>query len=331
MKKFLKFFIILVICLLIFAIMDCAIAFKLHLQRMDLYNSLFADNYGTENVEGFEKYNLKNFPFEYSWKLKRFQDYFYRVFHEEGYTMTGNPDSTNAPVLLLGCSFAWGSGLNDNEKFGYLISKYTDRLVYNMGWCAMGPEAMLFQVENEEVNNYIKQHSAPPEYAIYVYISSHMLRMYDNKYALHEFNTLRLGYNQRKGRLILNKGGFYTFLSRFAIGKCILDKYCQDKIFHTPYIESLFRKYMLQTREELQKRYPNIKFIILKFPQQHEYDEEEDYTLWNQLKKDGFIVYDLKKELDFDITATEYLLPDAHPNAKAWEIITPKFIKDVNL
>jgi hypothetical protein len=92
------------------------------------------------------------------------------------------------------------------------------------------------------------------------------------------------------------------------------------------------KRYFLQTRYELQKRYPDIKFIIVKYPV---YDENTQYQekiynseIWKELEKDGFLIYDLKKEINADLTQNEYILSDRHPSPKAWQIITPKFVHD---
>ena len=53
--------------------------------------------------------------------------------------------------------------------------------------------------------------------------------------------------------------------------------------------------------------------------------------LWEEFKKEGFIIYDLKEKIDVDLTNPEYLLPDLHPNAKAWNTVVPKLAKDFNL
>ena len=52
---------------------------------------------------------------------------------------------------------------------------------------------------------------------------------------------------------------------------------------------------------------------------------------WKELEDEGFIIYDLSKKLDTDITTNDYTFPDGHPNTKAWDIVSEKLVKDLNL
>ena len=82
------------------------------------------------------------------------------------------------------------------------------------------------------------------------------------------------------------------------------------------------------------EKYPDVKFIIIKHPVSKKMIENDYFyntERWKELEKEGFIVVDLAKDLDFDITSKEYILPDMHPNKKAWQIVIPKLVKDLKM
>ena len=52
---------------------------------------------------------------------------------------------------------------------------------------------------------------------------------------------------------------------------------------------------------------------------------------WKELESEGFIVYDVMKETNSDMTSSEYTVFDGHHNEKAWELITNALIKKLGL
>jgi len=77
-----------------------------------------------------------------------------------------------------------------------------------------------------------------------------------------------------------------------------------DEIFN------LIKLYFIEAGKNLKKRYPNIKFLIIKY-----LEEMYDNTLqkdiycserWKELEDEGFIVYDLKEKLSADLNSDEY-------------------------
>ncbi len=58
--------------------------------------------------------------------------------------------NTKSPVILFGCSFTFGAGLNDNETFSYKLSKYTGRNVYNRGLSGYGVQHMLYMLNDSD-------------------------------------------------------------------------------------------------------------------------------------------------------------------------------------
>lgn len=96
--------------------------------------------------------------------------------------------------------------------------------------------------------------------------------------------------------------------------------------------------HFIQAKRNLEKHFPGAKFIILKHPQDL-IDPNNDNiksqffnsNLWKELEQEGFIVIDLEEYVGGNLLTKEYLLPDGHPNAKLWEVVSKKLIKDFNM
>ena len=86
------------------------------------------------------------------------------------------------PIILLGCSFTYGDNLSETETFSHVLSKYSNRNVYNLGLGGRSPRTMLylmrenFQFTKEKLLN----NNLNFEYIIYTYISDHKRRLYVN-------------------------------------------------------------------------------------------------------------------------------------------------------
>ena len=136
-------------------------------------------------------------PFFYSVKSIKSQDWdeFYKTAHFKE-PIFRNKDLK--PIVLFGCSFAFGFGIDDEQTFSYKLSKYTNRTVYNRGLCGGGIQHVLYQLRREDFYKEIPE----PEYVIYLYISNHIRRMY--KYA---YNDVVLGgeYNYLKYNKIFDE------------------------------------------------------------------------------------------------------------------------------
>ena len=90
-----------------------------------------------------------------------------------------NEKSLQAPILIFGCSFVYGSSLSENQTLSYKLAKETQRPIHTWGQEATGPAHMLFLLQNNIVFEKLKN-SNDPEYAIWLYIPSHISRLFVN-------------------------------------------------------------------------------------------------------------------------------------------------------
>jgi|GEM_PF-1301040 len=275
-------------------------------------------------------WSLKMQPFSKFWNKER------KNFNSLRRYIEGS-DKNKKSIILFGCSFVEGDFLEPEETFGYKLAKLTGRTVYNRGFSGSGPEVMLWQTRN---NKFYDDINKEPEYAVFVYINDHLRRIYFNTYGL----DLRVyaGY-KKNGNSLIEYVPKDIQMHRFNF----MRKRTEERLYSSNLLKNEYKDkhfnflklHLEETRKELQKRYPNIKFIIIKYPQKLLREgmvlDTVKYAFytdrWKELEDEGFIIYDLDKKLNVDITNDEYSLPDQHPNEKAWDVITEQLVKDFNL
>ncbi len=327
----------LIIILLIILATDFAITYKNYLTSVNVEKQNFINRNLDIHSEEFKQSIPK---FKYSLRLIPFKNY-YKNFSKNFLTSykriaVGN-DKNKSSIIIFGCSVADGLALEHN--FAGQLSDLTGRTVYNRAFGSMGPATLVWQTKNKEFYQTLlpDYKSNPPEYAIWVYIPLQFDRIYFDKYAI--YTPIMVGYNVKNNHLVENKNILLQFC-RLNIVKSLVDKFIIQKHFketNDVYNENfdLLKIHFLEAKYELQKRFPNIKFIIIKFPivgidSFTRFKEFEQINRWKELEKD-FIVYDLTKELNVNLLDEQYLIYDGHPNEKAWNIVTKKLVKDLNL
>ena len=276
--------------------------------------------------------------FKYNSKVSHFKNF---SMHKEVYSK-----DNKSSILVFGGSFAYGAFIDANQNLSANLSKLSGRTVYNRAIPTFGFGQMLYQTMHEDLYNDIK---IPAEYAIYVYIPDHFIRSCHYKYGVSNLNgnNYYLSYELQDGKLI-EKNPPFLFLNKFAMFYSNTKKNFCSKNNYDMGNEKNFdfvKQHFVQAREELLKRYPHLKFIILKYPYNYvpsenlPKEDEEYYNMsvyenkrWKELQDEGFIIIEAdEKTMGININSDDYRLPDGHPNEKAWNVITPKLIKILNL
>lgn len=236
-----------------------------------------------------------------------------------------------APILVFGCSFAYGHGLNNNQTFSHKLSELTKRPVYNRGVNGWGMQHILYQFKRPDFYKEVKE----PEYIIYVAIPDHYNRLFRYQFSPRcncNFIFLRYKYSKNNFKEI------HPFLPTFW--NLYIVKYAQQFI-EEQIIESEFNKknnyeFLYKIMHESMKykkiHFPKSKFIILMY-NNNQKSFIDDLNLRTRLEKDGFIIIEIKNLTPKDFLINkEYKANDSlHPSKKAWDIVTPKLAKKLNL
>ena len=227
------------------------------------------------------------------------------------------------PILLMGCSFAYGYNLKENENLGYRLSELLKRPVYNRGGSGWGLDQYLYLSRRNDFYTKIPA----PEYIIYIYMADHLNRI--SRFKLQPLCIeFKPKYKLKNDKLIEIKPKFYD---RFFFVENYQFHYNYKKKVITE--NALIEKYFTEVQAEFKKHWPDAKLVILLYPICNDKGPLDNSFIWDDLRKKGFIVIDLTKlenyKLDFD--TDEYSLDGFHPNSKIWDLILPKILKELGI
>ena len=139
-------------------------------------------------------------------------EYFKKLYNKEevnrAFNISFRPDeninSDLQPILLMGCSFTYGSGLNDDETFSHKLGILTKRPIYNRAGKGWGLDQMLFQLQGNKIYKDMKE----PEYLIYTFMNDQVNRF-------NKFKVIPRAYNF-KPRYKLKNGKLFEIKPKFT-------------------------------------------------------------------------------------------------------------------
>lgn len=244
-----------------------------------------------------------------------------------GFRPTEYRDKNKPPIVVFGCSYVQGTGLNDNQTVSRKLADYTNRTVYNRGKSGLGIYYFYYLLNNEKI---IKDLPKNPQYIIWILIPNHIPRMY--RYRSVPFMGL---YNLRskiKNGQIVTDNISCKFLHSFFTS-IVLEEFIANRRYENKSkTDFMFIKLFKESDKLIKKNFPNTKFVVVSFDLYN--DIPKDYYRRLQLLKDeipDIQIIDLNKEIP-DIADKRYIGDDkVHPNEQAWDKIVPVLAKKLNL
>ena len=318
MKKFFKILCInLILIIILFFILDF------------LACTIIVTHENSKIITGAKHSRTKIFVDKYKFKKN---DDFYFVYNSE-FRPTENINSKKGAIVIFGCSFAYGMYLNADETFSYRLGKMTLRPIYNRAMHGWAPKQMIYQLQNEKFYTIVPK----PEYVIYVFIPEQVSRQYINTKLVSSQPRHNLFYKNKNGVLKRDKFTEYMFSSSlFYILK--RQKYPRlMKMYEQKDLE-LLKLYFLTAQKEIIRHWGNdVKFVIFLYGKEN--DLQKLKSVFSSLKKSNFIIVDInglssknfftpKYQIGKSLSSKRY---DRHPNAKAWEELTPLIVKKLGL
>ena len=187
--------------------------------------------------------------------------------------------------------------------------------------------------------NFFNPIPTPPriQYAVYIYIPNHLERLttktFPNPLCLSEKLLI---YKLKNNDLIINNTP--SFLYKSFIFKELVK--INDDRNNIVTIENNYKKFILaneiflRSKKILEQKYPDIKFVILKY--NYENDHNVNYELpfmWDILEKEGFIILETKDLIGrkFVLNSKDTVNDGYHPSEYAWDLLLPPLIKKLNL
>lgn len=301
---FLKIIFLLVLCLLTVIIVD----------------------YTTFQIDKFH-FNL-NYPKKYDFKYSlKFVPYSLTKIANGINRPIFNESSTKRPILLFGCSYAYGENLKNEQTFPYKLANKLVRPVITKAGPGYGPQHMLIQAMYATPKGL----ASNPEYAIYVMIPDHIRRM-ENDFFWPFFNKVYPKFDKNKSNSLELSSGPKWYQRLYIVKRC-----CEDKTYSDLYnpnkskiqIEK-YKLHIFNTKEYLTKRFPDIKFIVIFYPSNDNYFNDMTYNnsqLIQDLKNNGILLY----KVPIKFSEKRYQIFDGHPNEKAWDSIVIDFVNKLNI
>ncbi len=275
--------------------------------------------------------SIKNVDLElnkvkYSSKIITFRD-FYPIFQERFRTPCG-VNFVKKPIIIFGCSVAYGEYLKNEETFSYMLSKLTKRPVYNFAFSGFGLQHMLFQLQNEKETDKINN----PKMVIFLFTEDHIRRINLESFSPLD-KELYLKYEKHNNSLVEKKQHSFCldklYLTRSLKYYMAIKDYNEN--MNSKRYEDLILLHILESQKIIAKKYPEAELVILFYEPT---TKEKDVT--RRIKAD-LTKYKIKYTTTTELMGKnlsenpEYTFPDSHPKAIVWKILTPEFVKKYNL
>ncbi len=247
-------------------------------------------------------------------------------------------DFEKKAIILFGCSYTYGDLLREDQTFSYKLSQYTKRPVFNKAYSALSTQHMYWQTLQPEFYESITR---IPEYAIYVCCNQlHLLRLH--RCFLPPSASLDVRYTLLKNNVLKEFSTPFDKFYNLQLVKFFYNTYFYADSVTTRFMNKdimLMKQLIIQSKEELQKHYPDIKFVVLYFNDKANVIDSTEQMYYNQIFN-TLEDYDIKfidtadlVGFQFDhINMMEYAIEgDGHPNENVWNLLVPKLAEALNL
>ncbi len=286
----------------------------------------------------YKKYILGNERFFAGYKINYnsiktivFDDYYKKIRTINELREPEGLEYKKNPIVIFGCSFAFGDRLQVEDTFSYKLARFVKRPVFNFASCGWSFQHMLYILRKN--NTYKIIGATPPVCIIYVYMNQHMVRLFNYSYTFPFNNVLFPVFKERKNELSEYKM-LFPFLYRTNIFNVINMKYSEDRVNDEKRYEdnfNLMKLYFYESRKEIQKHYGSSpEFVILKYySDKDELSYYEETQRWSELEDDGFIILDTGELIHNN--KEDFADDGFHPSGEAWNKIIPGLVEKLSI
>ena len=317
MKTLLKLFLTFILFFGVLILFDyCFFKFEI-IQKSDLYKYFKIYNIPIK----LPKYFIKIQPFEE--KYESIKNYNFRP--------VMNADSKLNPIVIFGCSYAYGFIFKNEQTISYIMSKYSKRPIYNRAYNGFGVQHAIYQLKDGSFYKNIKK----PRYIFYVLMFDQYRRLYLDCFPDVLSDMYYLNYKKDKNNNLIENKPFLNIYYSLAVFRHICNKiksnyvnevFCKRSpqeitdffLLHLKNINDLIE---LDWKDD--KNTEKTKLVILTF----NYTKNE---YWKpQAEKMGIDVIDIEKilgETNIEDIKKGYFEPEisGHPNGKLYKKLVKK-------
>lgn len=212
-------------------------------------------------------------------------------------------------ALFLGCSYTFGSGVDDTSTFPSIFSqKNSDFHVYNYGFSGYGPHQMplLFKDGINVIND--KSVIEDTGICVYTYIQDHLNRVYGGSVYLSYGSNTPDVYIENGNAIYQYRSGFQNSLSKL-LNNSYAAKYFNVQLTYPKTIDNYrrFAEIINYTAKQYRNLKPHGKFYVSIFP-------GEIDTSWLQYLEREIGVVKVPPPADLDKNQKYKIQGDDHPS-----------------
>lgn len=237
--------------------------------------------------------------------------------------------TTKNPIVIFGCSYAFGLYLNYNQTLSYKLAHELECPVYNRAISGAGFQHLYFQATSSSLYNTIKN----PDTIIYIMIQDHIRRIFLNYLNILDYPILLHYKVNNNNEFILDNynNKLLCFFQSLYTVKLLNHIYANKLIYNqknSEYLTDIITLYFTRSREELEKKWnKKLKFYIIMY---EDYDILHKNLLKEKLENNGFFVISTKDLTNQNLLSEKYMM-HRHPTEAAWDLLVPKIIEKLNL
>lgn len=245
-----------------------------------------------------------------------------RIYRYKDFT-SSKIESHNKSLIILGCSIAWGVGLEDYQTISYKLSKVLKSTVYNRAFIGTGYQDIIYLFSDKLS---LEKMNKEPEYILYFYNPDHLRRMIVRTTSSNKISYPYLFYRNKDNKLVQSK---LSILEDFYFVDFIKNRYFDNKI-HINFLDkklfNLFCLHMETISLLIKEKFPKTKFVIIRLGDSfiRNYDDylDENYDVIDLPKETGI------KLMDYYGKINEYTVDKScHPSEKYWDTVLPIILK----
>lgn len=247
------------------------------------------------------------------------------TFDQYGRRVTATPKKKSVErfVVLGGCSFTYGNGLNDVDTINNYIAQLSDKVYpYNYAVGATGMNVLLSMIIHTKFSEQIPEKEGD---FVYIYIPAHVQRALGYWPSL-AFSKRNPYFEEDENGHLVQNGSFETgrsFLTKLieTVALLLPQKFLANRDFPRIFDFAFNRacKMVVEAKEQWQKQYPESRFLTYFHPMGGE-DEKMEKCL-----KENNVDTLVGKEFTFPYEEATVPL-DGHPNGKANKVIAAEIL-----
>ena len=324
MKKALKVFYIIAVNLLLLCLCTTLIEFAAYKKACNIFlNQPHDDN--------------RELHFSYEAKLPNYLEDIKSFFNGEEIFWGRLPDGLEykdkPPIVVFGCSFAYGYGLNYDQTFSYKLAHLLKRPVYNRAAGSWGPQHMYYQT----LQDSFYEDTDNADTYIYIMIEDHLMRQQLERFFVVD-EYVYLHYKKQKSNFIMDN--YDSKISNFIRGLYIrrifnqktATNYKKGNPKELERVNNLSYEYIKASKENNEKRLgKKINFVVIYF-EKNDWVIPGKETLTEKLNNAGIQVFSIKELTDENLDSEEYNMKEnGHPKEKTWDLLTPLIAEKIGL